>query len=69
MSKTIEELQKEYDEYKVAQEQALKDRDTKISTLEAKAHDLEIKVATLNELRLQQNISGNKNKGLLEDIE
>ena len=69
MAKTIEELQKEYDDYKVAQEQALKDKDTKISTLEAKAHDLEIKVATLNELRLQQNTSGKNNKGLLEDIE
>ena len=68
MAKTIEELQKEYDDYKVAQEQAIKEKDTKISTLEAKAHDLEIKVATLNELRLQQNTRG-KNKGLLEDIE
>lgn len=68
MVKTIEELQKEYDDYKVAQEQALKDKDTKISTLEAKAHDLEVKVASLNELRLQQNTRG-KNKGLLEDIE
>ena len=68
MAKTIEELQKEYDDYKVAQEQALKDKDTKISTLEAKAHDLEVKVASLNELRLQQNTRG-KNKGLLEDIE
>lgn len=68
MAKTIEELQKEYDDYKVAQEQAIKEKDTKISTLEAKAHDLEVKVASLNELRLQQN-TRSKNKGLLEDIE
>lgn len=68
MAKTIEELQKEYDDYKVAQEQAIKEKDSKISTLEAKAHDLEVKVASLNELRLQQNTRG-KNKGLLEDIE
>lgn len=68
MAKTIEELQKEYDDYKVAQEQAIKEKDNKISTLEAKAHDLEVKVASLNELRLQQNTRG-KTKGLLEDIE
>ena len=68
MAKTIEELQKEYDDYKVAQEQAIKEKDSKISTLEAKAHDLEVKVASLNELRLQQNTRGT-NKGLLEDIE
>lgn len=68
MAKTIEELQKEYDDYKVAQEQAIKEKDSKISTLEAKAHDLEVKVASLNELRLQQNTRG-KTKGLLEDIE
>ncbi len=70
MSKTLEELQKEFDEYKANSEKSLAEKDNTIKGLESKAHDLEVKVSTLNELRLQQNTSGrNNNNSLLEDIE
>ena len=69
MSKTLEELQKEFDDYKAKSEQSLAEKDKTIQGLESKAHDLEVKVSTLNELRLQQNTSGKNNNSLMEDIE
>ena len=69
MSKTLEELQKEFDEYKASTEKSIAEKDNTIKGLESKAHDLEVKVSTLNELRLEQNTRGKHNNSLLEDIE
>ena len=69
MSKTLEELQKEFDDYKANSEKSLAEKDKAIKGLESEKHDLEVKVSTLNELRLHQNTSGKENNKLMEDIE
>lgn len=68
--KTIEELQKEFDDYKAQAEKDLKEKNQKLEEANKKAHDLEVKVSTLNELRLHEDTSGRKNiKSLKEDFE
>lgn len=69
MEKTIDELQKEFNDYKTAQEETLKARDSEIAKLKESNQKLEVEVATLNDLRLSQNTGGKKSKSLLEDFE
>ncbi|MBO7713491.1 MAG: hypothetical protein J6S85_07960 [Methanobrevibacter sp.] len=66
--KSLEELQKEFNDYKASKENEIKELELKNKQLESEKHDLEVSNQTLNNLKLHQEVKTFK-KSILEDIE
>lgn len=68
MEKSLEELQKEFDDYKTSKDNEIKALELKNKELESRNHDLQVSNDTLNNLKLHQEVKSFK-KSILEDIE
>lgn len=66
--KTLESLQKEFNDYKASTESKIKDLEQKNKQLESSNHDLQVANSTLNNLKLHQEVKTIKTS-ILEDIE